>query len=85
MISDDHVTLKTGAIAAENSVLPTREYLKKNKNNTCNIKNINCNNITQYYCIFFYQIKAAMLSIRDFLFFQKHKKKLPTPNIWTVV
>ncbi len=39
-------------------------------------------NITVFYFIF-YQINAAMLNIRGL--FEKVKKKLPTPNFWTVV
>ncbi len=66
----DHVTMKTGVMAAENRALPSQEYLFKKKN------------ISQYYwfyCIFD-QINAALVSIRDF---QRHN--ILTPHFWTVV
>ncbi len=66
MTLKDHVTLKTGAMAAENSALPSQE--KYNILKYVQIENsyINCNNILQYYCIYhiFDQINAALMSIK---------------------
>ncbi len=48
MISEGSCDTEEWRNDAENSVLPTQENLKNNNNNS-NIKNINFNNITQYY------------------------------------
>jgi len=44
----------------------------------------NCSNISQYSCFYciFYQISAAMLSLRD-LFLLSYLFILPIPNVWT--
>ncbi len=58
MISEDHVTLKTEVMMLKIQ-LWSQKYI------------LNCNNISQFYCIFD-QINAALLGRRDF--FQKYKK-----------
>jgi len=45
---NDHVTLKTGVMAAENSALSFQEYIPLE--NCLFIYLFYCNNISQYYC-----------------------------------
>ncbi len=47
MTLKDHVTLKTGAMAAENSALPSQEFFFFFKYVQIENRYINCNNILQ--------------------------------------
>ncbi len=59
------MTLKTGAMAAENIALPSQEYITFMKTSV-----LNCNNISQYYCFYFifYPMNASFVSI---IFFEQ--------------
>jgi len=60
--------LKTEVMAAEKSVLPSKDKKKWKR------FNLKCNNISQYYCFYcilnILKLNAALVSIRHF--FQKH-------------
>ncbi len=65
MISEDHVTLKTGVMMLKIQLCFTEincilKYIKQETNTR------NCNNISQYYCSFLYfdQINTALMTIR---------------------
>ncbi len=68
MISEDHVTLKTGVMMLKIQLRITEINYILQYIQTENF--FNCNNFSQYYCI--YQINTALVSRRDF--FQKHFK-----------
>ncbi len=55
-------------------------FLKKNVN-------LNCNDITQYYCFYciFDQIIAALVSIKEFQTFKNISKIWSTPDFWIIV
>ncbi len=82
MISEDHVTLKTGVMMPEFQLCITGINYNILKKKTAIL---NCNNISQYYRFFciFDQINAALVIRRDF--FQKHLKKSYWPQISFVI
>ncbi len=73
MISEDHVTLKTGVMMLQiqrciTEINYTLKYIK------IETGILNCNNISQYYCfsVFFIKLNAALMTRRNF--FKKYKK-----------
>ena len=75
MISEGSCDTEDWSNDADNSALHHRNklYFKVFKKQKTII--LNCNNISQYYCFFciYYEINAALMSIRDFV--QKHEKQ----------
>ncbi len=67
-------------MTAENSDLHLHKYKKKQLKTVF----LNCNNVSQYYCLVYFWPKKCSLGEHK-RFFQKHKKILSTPNSWIVV
>ncbi len=78
MISEDHVTLKTGVMMLKIQ-LDHRNKLQFNIYSQKKTADLNHKNIWQF-LLYFDQINAGLVNRRDF--FQKHQNILPTPNVW---
>ncbi len=77
-----YTLVKTGVMAAENSILPSQEkfYIYSNRKKIFLVVII-----LEYYCFYciFDPINATLVSRRDF--FKNMQKCKPTPNIWTIM